>query len=146
MSVEANKEIVSRAFEIIQSGNLQPVLDFFAPGALVHQCGFLEPIPAAVLINRNVSDTAFSWGGRMADRRLRIERIIGEGDLVAVHWSMAGRVSAPDEPEIDGRSVDVPWMTFARVADGKIAELWNIRDTSTLESQLREPAASSSSS
>jgi len=32
-------------------------------------------------------------------------------------------------------------MTFVRLEQGKIAEIWNIRDTSTLETQLREPAA-----
>jgi ketosteroid isomerase-like protein len=140
MSVEENKEIVRRAFEALKAGDLSPLGDLLAADAVVHQCGFLEPIPAGAMIGGAVTDNLFSWGGRIPDRQVRIERLIGEGDLVALRWTMAGRISAPEEPEIDGRTVSVPWMTFARLAHGKIAELWNIRDTSTLETQLRETA------
>lgn len=31
-------------------------------------------------------------------------------------------------------------MTFIRFEDGKIAEIWNIQDTATMQTQLRMPA------
>jgi ketosteroid isomerase-like protein len=135
VTIEANKQIVRRAFEGLQAGDLGAVSDLLAPDAVVHQCGFLEPLPARAMLSG-----AFPGGGRIDARDLHIERMIGEGDLVALHWRVTGRYAAPDEPEINGRPVSVPWMTFVRVDGGRIAELWNIRDTSTLETQLREPA------
>jgi predicted ester cyclase len=33
-------------------------------------------------------------------------------------------------------------MTFVRFEDARIAEIWNIQDTATLQSQLQEAASS----
>jgi ketosteroid isomerase-like protein len=134
MSVEENKQLVRRAFEALAAGNREAIGGFLGPEAVIHQCGFLKPFPVRTLLSGGFPRMP------IADRTLRIERIIGEGNLVALHWRGSGRFLAPDEPEIDGRPVSVPWMTFVRVDGGKIAEIWNIRDTSTLETQLREPA------
>jgi len=92
MTLEENKQVVGRAFEALMAGDLQPVQDLLAPDAVLHQCGFLKPMPVRVFIS------GAAPGMRIEDRRLRIERMIGEGDLVAVHWTTTGRNSAPDEP------------------------------------------------
>ena len=142
MTVEENKYIARRAFEAMQAGDLGPIGDLLTTDAVIHQCGFLEPIPVRRLIGDAGTPSAFPGGGRIAGRRVRLERMIGEDDLVALHWTATGQYVAPDEPEIDGRPVSVPWMTFLRIEDGLIAEIWNIQDTATLQSQLREPAGS----
>jgi predicted ester cyclase len=66
--------------------------------------------------------------------------MVGEGDLVAIHWRTTGRHHDPDEPEPDGRRVSCPSMTFIRFERGRIAEIWDIQDTATLQTQLRTPA------
>jgi predicted ester cyclase len=73
---------------------------------------------------------------------VRIERMVGEGDLVAIHWSTSGKWSDPESPQRDGRQISIPSMTFLRMADGKISEVWNIWDGSTLETQLAANAES----
>jgi ketosteroid isomerase-like protein len=135
MSPEENKQIVRGAFEALMAGDLRPLDDLFTAQALVHQCGFLEPLPAQTLVGGAITRNALP-GGQIAERIMQLERIVAEDDLVALHWTVSGRFSAPEEPEIDGAAVSVPWMTFVRLADGKIAEMWNIRDTSTLQTQL----------
>jgi ketosteroid isomerase-like protein len=138
MSVDENKQIVRRAFDALSTGDLRPARELFTPDALIHQCGFLEPLPARALIDDAGTRDRFPGGGRIKEREIRLERMAGEGDLVALHWTVTGRYSAPDEPDVDGRPVSVPWMSFIRLDGGKIVELWNIRDTSTLQTQLHE--------
>jgi ketosteroid isomerase-like protein len=133
MAVEANKRIVRRAFEALMAGDLSPLDDLLAPGAVLHQCGFLQPIPGEAILRG-----AFPGMRRVADREVRIERIIGEGDLVAIHWRTTGRYFERDAPSSDGKPVSFPSMTFVRLEAGKIAEIWNIQDTATLRSQLEE--------
>lgn len=39
-------------------------------------------------------------------------------------------------------SVSFPSMSFLRFQGGKIAEIWNIQDVSTMHTQLGEPSVS----
>lgn len=131
MSIEGNKQIVQRAFEALLAGDLSPLGELLAPYAVLHQCGFLEPISGRALLHGE-----FPGHGPLADRQVTLERMIGEGDIVALHWRTTGRYSDPDSPELDGRYVTFPSMSFIRLEDGMIAEIWNIQDTSTLQAQL----------
>ena len=135
MTVEQNKEIAGRAFEALMAGNLSGTGDLMAPGATLHQCGFLDPIPAHALLSGD-----FPRWRLLVDRQVHLERMIGEGDLVALHWRTTGRYSDPDTPDLDGKSVSFPSMTFIRFEGDKIAEIWNIQDTSTMQTQLHTPA------
>ena len=138
MSVEENKQIVRQAFEALMADDLTPLGALLATDAVLHQCGFLAPIPASVLLQGG-----FPAGRRIADREVRLERIIGEDDIVALHWRTTGRFPATDPPERDGKPVSFPSMTFLRLENDRIAEIWNIQDVSTLKSQLdnsTEPA------
>lgn len=137
MSNESDKQIVHRAFEALMDGDLGPLGDLLAPDAVLHQCGFLDPIPAQVILQRDLS-----MRGRLRDREFRLERMIGEGDTVALHWRTSGRYADPDSPDRDGMYVSFPSMTFVRMAGGRIAEIWNIQDISTLQTQLELAAHS----
>ena len=77
------------------------------------------------------------WG-RVLDREARLERMVGEGDLVALHWRTTGRIADPASSESEGTRVSFPSMTFVRLEDSHIAEIWNIQDVATLQSQLGE--------
>jgi ketosteroid isomerase-like protein len=131
MSSDVNQQTVRRAFQALVDGNLGPLRDLLAPGAVLHQCGFLEPISAQAILQRDLS-----MQGRLQDRQFQLERIVGEGDTVALHWRTSGRYSDPDSAARDGTHVSFPSMTFVRMADGQIAEIWNIQDISTLQTQL----------
>lgn len=135
MTTDENKEIARRAFEALMMGDLAVLGELATPNAMLHQCGFLEGIPVRSLISRN-----FAFQSRLAGRQVQIERMIGEGDLVAIHWQTAGHYEEPASHDIHGTPVSFPSMSFLRFEDGRIAEIWNIQDTSTLQSQLNEAA------
>ena len=131
MSSDTDKETVRRAFKTLMEGDLGPLADLLASDAVLHQCGFLDPIPAQAMLERDLS-----MRGRLQDREFRLERMVGEGDTVALHWRTSGRYADPDSPDRDGMQVSFPSMTFVRMAGGRIAEIWNIQDISTLQTQL----------
>ena len=135
MTTDDNKAIVQRAFEALMDRDLRPLEDLLAPDAVLHQCGFLQPIPGAAIIRGE-----FPGRGPLVDRQVRLARMVGKGEIVALHWWTTGRYSDPDSPELDGKRVSFPSMSFIRLEDGKIAEIWNIQDTSTLQTQLNAPA------
>jgi ketosteroid isomerase-like protein len=140
MTSEENKQIAQRAFKALMARDLNGIKDLLAPDATLHQCGFLDPIPARALVSGE-----FSRWRLLLDRQVHLERMVGEGDLVAMQWRTTGRYSDPNMPDLDGRSVSFPSMTFIRFEGGKIAQMWNIQDTSTMQTQLHaltEPAGS----
>jgi hypothetical protein len=123
--------VVAAAFEALHSGDVEPVRGLLAPDAQLHQCGFLNPISLIRLL-----DGGFTIGDRIHEREIHVEHVVAEGDLVALHWRTTGLYTDPSEPDLAAVPVDVPSMTFIRLADGLFAEVWNIQATSTLSSQL----------
>jgi len=135
MTSEENKQIAHRAFEALMARDLSPLQDLLAPDAVLHQCGFLHAIPAGAILSG-----AFPGRSPLEDRHVHLERMIGEGDMVALHWWTTGRYRDPDSPELDGKEISFPSMTFIRFQGDKIVEIWNIQDTATLQTQLHVPA------
>jgi predicted ester cyclase len=133
VTADENKRIAQQAGEALLTGDLGPLETLLAPNAVLHQCGFLKPIAASAIFQRG-----FPANSPVADRVFKLERIIGEGDMVALHWYTSGRYSDPGSPELDGTMVSFPSMTFFRIEGGQIVEIWNIQDTTTMQSQLRE--------
>lgn len=141
MTLEQNKQIATQAFEALMAGDLASLPELLAPDAVLHQCGFLEPVPARAIIAGE-----FPYRRPLGDRQVHLERMVAEGDLVALHWRTTGRWLDPDEPDTAGTPVNFPLMSFIRLEDGKIAEIWNIQDLATLQTQLRQDAPAGDSS
>ena len=135
MTVEDAKQIARRAFEALMESDLSSLRELLAPNAVLHQCGFLKPIPAASILSGE-----FPRRSPLVDRQMRLERTVTEGDLVALHWTTTAKYTDLDSPEIDGKTVRFPSMSFIRVEDGKIVEIWNIQDTTTMQMQLSQEA------
>src|SRR5581483_2504146 len=110
MSVDDNRGVVTLAFEALTSGERGPVADLLAPGCVLHQCGVPHPIPAASFLER-----ARTGEGRIAGREMRLERIVAEGDQVALHYRTAGTFRDSASPQRDGKPVDFPSMAFMRI-------------------------------
>ncbi len=59
------------------------------------------------------------------DSVIEVKRMIAEGDLVAVLATYAGTQTGPMGPfPASGRNVEAPFLSFLRLEDGKIAEMW----------------------
>lgn len=133
MNSEDTKQIARRAFQALMDGDLDPLRDLLAPEAVLHQCGFLKPIPAEAILRGD-----FPGRRRVQDRDVRIEEIISEDNIVALRWRTSGVFSDPESSKRDSTPVSFPSMSFMRVENSRIAEIWNIQDTSTLQTQLWE--------
>ncbi|HEX8918400.1 MAG TPA: ester cyclase [Chloroflexota bacterium] len=135
MTADVNKQIARRALEALMTSNMTALRSLLAPDAVLHQCGFLEPVPAGAILAGE-----FPRRGLLSDREVRLERIIGEGDVVAMHWRTDGRYSDPHSPSLDGKQISFPSMSFIRFEEDRIAEIWNIQDTATMNTQLQSLA------
>src|SRR5947209_6661886 len=137
MTIDEQKQIARQVFDAFADGDVAPLQGALAPGAVIHQCGFLQPISGESFLQGG-----FRPGSRIRDRMVRLEHMIGEGDILALHWRTTGHHAEPEPPKRDGTPVNFSSMTFVRFEDARIAEIWNIQDTATLQSQLREAASS----
>ena len=80
--------------------------------------------------------------GAFPDIHFTVEEAIGSGDVVALRWRMRGTHRGDDlGMPATGKAVVVTGMTFARVADGKIAEGWNNWDMIGLMNQIAASGA-----
>jgi ketosteroid isomerase-like protein len=136
MTIDENKRIAHQAFDALAAGDLDAVQELLAPDAVLHQCGFLRPITLHAL-----RQNSQRYPSPVVDRKAQLEQMIAEGDTVALRWRTTGRYADPSKPTLDGVPVTFPSMTFLRIADSRIAEIWNMRDADTLQSALHEAAA-----
>jgi steroid delta-isomerase-like uncharacterized protein len=71
------------------------------------------------------------------DLRLELEALVAEGDLVVARWTISGtHRGAWGDVAPTGRSVRFSGVNFFRIADNRIAEIWNIRDDLGLREQV----------
>jgi steroid delta-isomerase-like uncharacterized protein len=79
--------------------------------------------------------------GTFTDLQLSLHHVIGEGDVVATHWSLSGthQKESMGVPAT-GRRAKVEGMNVYRFADGRITEMWTQLDLLGLKDQLTSPA------
>lgn len=67
--------------------------------------------------------SAKEWRSAFPDLAVRVERVVAEGDLVAVHWIARGtNTGAGNGLPATGKSIEAGGITIFRMADGRIAE------------------------
>jgi predicted ester cyclase len=135
ITTEENKAMVLRAHEAFLAGDTATLESLLAPDCALHQCGFLEPLRGSRLF-----ELIRGGGQALSDRKRWVEAVVAEGDTVAIRWTTTGRHTGFLIREPTGKQVSFSSMTFVRVRDGRISEIWNIQDTSTLRTQLWESA------
>jgi len=128
--IEANKAIVRRYFETFNAGNLDRLDEILAHDygdRLEGQSARIEVI-RSYLKGLKSSFPDFTW---------TIGQIIAEGDRVAVmnrvtgtHLHDFGNIKAT------GNRVDFKAFQIYRIANGKLAEHWEVADFGKFEEQL----------
>lgn len=128
---EANKVIVRRYFEMFNSGDMNQLADIVSDDygdKLEGQSSrsYLEGLKAS-----------------FPDLTWTIEQIIGEGDRVAVMNRVSGaQLNDFGDIKATGNRVDFAAFQFYRIADGKLAEHWEVADFAKFQEQLTaKPAA-----
>ncbi len=131
--LEANKDLVRRYYQAVMgdfSGIEAIVADDFVDH---HFPPDLPPGPDGVRkFFTEVVGPAFS------DMRIEIEFLLAEGDKVDCHFVLHARHTGPfgDLPP-KGNTIRLPAISTFRIADGKLAEAWEIFDSGSLVAQLQ---------
>ena len=127
MSLEQNKALVRRQFELLSVGDVQGAANLWAPESLNHGRATSPHDMAKVYESL-----------RSLHEEHTLHEMIAEGDWVAVRTTCRGVHSAKPELPVNGgmfegltpndRSYTVQHIHMFRVVDGKLAEHWANRD------------------
>jgi steroid delta-isomerase-like uncharacterized protein len=133
MSTETNKATVRRMLEQVwKERRLDLIEEFYPEDVVQHIVGY----PSSPGLEA-VREGAATGLNAFPDLKLSIDDEIAEGDTVAARWTMTG--TQKDEfygIPATGKQVTQSGMTFYRLANAKIAELWFIGDNMGMMQQL----------
>jgi predicted ester cyclase len=128
MSVEQNKAIVLRFFEEVRNKADPAAVDEIVAPTYVHHTAAGPEVGPDVL-KRNVARNLAALGFRFT-----VEDVCAEGDKVAVRWTWRGTHKGDWETpwgvlHPTGRQMAGTAISFVRIVDGKIAEMWQEGDS-----------------
>ncbi len=132
MSRETNKEIVLAYVDAFNRGDMDALIDLFAPDALVYGVLGWGRMDQVVPIWREIK-AAFAI-------QLQVESMIAEDDVVAVRYVERGTsVGAFRGGPVTGKSFEVVAMEWFIIKDGKIHRRWGARDNAAQMRQMGLP-------
>ena len=73
-------------------------------------------------------------GGLFSDMRIEINFLLAEADKVDCHFVFFARHTGG--PDAQGNAIRLPAISTFRIADGKLAEAWEIFDSGLLSQQM----------
>jgi steroid delta-isomerase-like uncharacterized protein len=120
---------------IWNDGDVNAVDELAAPSARFHGL----PNSNERSISGPAAFKAYASAFRRAfpDIRVRIERSVCEGNMIALHCAVTGTNTGPGlGPVATDRAVSFEGMVMARIEDGKLQEGWNCFDGATMYRQL----------
>lgn len=132
MSLEENKEIVRRFFELGPSqGNMDAARELLASDFALH-----VPLPAAPGI-QGIGDVVTACRAAFEHLSVTVEDMVADGDRVAARFTARGvhRGEFMGLPPT-GRSITMTGIEIFRIENGKIAELWGEANLMGLMMQL----------
>ena len=128
---EQNKALAKRAFEeLLSKGRFELAEQLYAKDFVNHG------------IHRDISlaeDQAAlkGWHQAFSDLSIAPEKLIADGDLVAVYWIARGtNTGAGNGLPATGKKVEQSGITIWRIVDGKIKEEWSAFDQLSMMQQL----------
>lgn len=132
-TTEANKNLVRRFVEeVFNNRNLDAIEAFLAPDLVDHTLPPSLP-PTTEGSKQGVSMFLKAF----PDLRITIDDLVAEGDRVIIRYTSRGvqRGSFGGLPP-SGRRVEVSSYLTARIANGKIVEMWGLDDRLAMIQQL----------
>ena len=138
MTLEENRAIVRRQFELIQFGDLDTFDKVMASDVANHALGRIQTgLETFKAILQGIRET-------FPDETVTIDDMIAEDDKVVVRATLRGThqgsalpIFAGIKPE--GRPVEWQFIHIFRVRDGKIVEHWAQRNDLEVRQQLLGP-------
>jgi steroid delta-isomerase-like uncharacterized protein len=128
---EQNKAIAKRAFEeILSGGRFELAAQVYAKDFInhgIHRDVSLEEDQAALK----------GWHQAFSDITIVPEKLIAEGDLVAIYWIARGtNTGTGNGLPATGKKAELAGITIWRIVDGKIKEEWSAFDQLSMMQQL----------
>jgi len=128
---EENKAVARRAFEeILSRGRFDLAEQLYAKDFVNHgvrRNASLEEDQAALK----------GWHQAFSDLSIVPEKLIAEGDLVAIYWIARGtNTGTGNGLPATGKKAELAGITIWRIVDGKIREEWSAFDQLSLMQQL----------
>lgn len=130
----ANAALVRQMIDAINQRDLDALDSLIAPD-IVRHCA----ATAGVTVHSLDDFKAFlrSDFATVPDSVITIEHLIAQDSLVAVHAIYAGTQKGPMGPfPATGKRFEGPFLSFIRIEDGKIAEMWVEWDNLSMLTQL----------
>jgi steroid delta-isomerase-like uncharacterized protein len=128
---DQNKALAKRAFEeLLSKGRFELAEQLYAKDFVnhgLHRDIRLEEDQAALK----------GWHQAFSDITIVPDKLIAEGDLVAIYWVARGtNTGAGNGLPATGKKVEQAGITIWRIVDGKIKEEWSAFDQLSLMQQL----------
>ena len=133
---EVSRSLVERFFEEVLVGHaLQVLPEISAPHILIHPTAM--PCEATYYGEDGVRQWLSEQWNAFPDLKPAIEFTVAQGDIVAVHWTARGTqggrfMMLPPT----GKPVQYTGASMYRIEEGRIAEIWETRNTLSILSQL----------
>ena len=133
---EASKTLVKRFFEQVLNGHdLDALADIASPHVLVHPTAM--PCEASFYGVKGVREWLGAQWQSLPDLKVSDVITVASGDIVALHWkakgtSKGGFMMLP----ATGNPVEYTGNSMYRIEAGKIAEVWETRNTLGIMKQL----------
>lgn len=132
MAAEENKQLVLAYVEAFNRGDMEALMDLFAPDALVYGVLGWGGMGQVVPIWREIK-AAF-------EIQLQVESMIAEDDIVAVRYVERGTsLESFRGGPVTGKSFEVVAMEWFIIKDGKIHRRWGARDNAAQMRQMGLP-------
>lgn len=119
---EANKAVVRRAFQALEQGDLRTLNEIYDPKGPMHPTR-----GGTILQGGPFTDlkSACSMCVHLSNRKITIDQLLSDGDLVAVRSTWSGKYSGTVRGmTFSDKDVSVVYTNFYRIANGKIVENW----------------------
>ena len=134
MSAAEHKALVRRWWDGLNQGNADELIDeIYAPEYVLHDPSLPEPVRGLAGVHEFIASVTESF----PDAQTTIEDLVAEGDRVVQRVTFRGThqgefMGVP----ASGTEVSVWVVVISRIANGKIAEEWQLVDGLSLMQQL----------
>jgi steroid delta-isomerase-like uncharacterized protein len=129
---DQNKAIARRFLAAFAAGDTATLTQVVSENIVDHSAP-----PGAKPGRPGLFDAVAMFRAGFPDLQISTDRIVAEGESVAVHGRMKGTNAGPlmGRPAT-GKSADIGYMDMYRIVNGQIAEVWHVEDIAGMLAQL----------
>jgi predicted ester cyclase len=131
MSIEANKALVRRAYELSTKKDTAALFEMYDPG-------YIEHMPDGDHTLEQLKRGVPLFFAAFPDLKFTIEDMVAEGDKVAYRVTVTGTHTGGPYMGLapGGRKIAMRNTSIKRIANGRLAESWGTLDSLSMMQQL----------